>query len=761
MRASLRRRVASSAGSLVWCAFSAYSAPSYGEALQVKLHTERCTPLVAVVRAHAQLTDAAAARPAAVEVAIPDKGSTTLNLAAGFWLLTPDIPGCWAGEKTIEVRKEPGRMAVRFDTWPIGHVRARMQTPSGVATPSPFKLSFEPPDEAQRKGEDAPAPHGVTVCDPSGQDIVCEVPSARLDLILRAKGYAPHYLWDVSVGAGAERYLGLLRLLPVNSVSGRVRIPTGPAARTKVMLAGMDGRPLRSPRTKSAPQFSVTTNHRGFYQMLDVPAGDYQIIAESAGWALATAWITVPGPPMETVVDVLRLRPPERLDLLLEPATHPSGRPWSVEVLAHPMAGRYKVVADGAASQDGRFTTAALAPGPHRITLHIGATRWWSQEIEVPTSESPLRIEVALARLRGLVTLGNKPLVAMLHFGGVFGAVSFPFTSDEEGRFEGLFPREGAGGEWDVDVEADEPPVRRTLHRVKLDADGADYYVALKLPGTTLKGVVVSDNGLSVEGALLTCQAYADVSRIVNAVSDTKGRFEFNGLPPGEVRVTARTRNGFSAGERLTLKADEVHQTKLVLASMAVLSGRVVNPDGEGVPAATITATPIGTELWASGTRRTEVDGTFEVKLPSEAREVALSVSARGFAFRTLRLPVTAGRLLLITLDRLAGTLVLELDPSLAGPTESPKEFLVSGGSHIPVAFLKGWAAVNLSADDQPYITPDGRLTLPQMHPGAYSLCVTPIQDSWRLPMSSMDACATGYLALGDTLTLRSPSLRQ
>jgi hypothetical protein len=141
---------------------------------------------------------------------------------------------------------------------------------------------------------------------------------------------------------------------------------------------------------------------------------------------------------------------------------------------------------------------------------------------------------------------------------------------------------------------------------------------------------------------------------------------------------------------------------------------------------------------------------------------VAVSVGARGYAFKTVLLPADPARIFTIRIEPFGGTLELEWPEAATSTTDwaAPRPYLVHDGSYEPVDFLRGWAAIN--AEDPSSLSQvqsDGPLVIPQMAPGSYSLCLSTLLESWTLGSQVLPAgCATGYLAAGSSLRLRVSS---
>ena len=662
-----------------------------------------------------------------------------ISLPMGVWSFRPTASGYWGPEKVVDLARTRD---VTLELWPTGEIAGQFR---GSLPPASLRADFEPASPA---GD----PSGWVACEVQGAQWTCQVPEGPLHVALRSRGFTGHYAWRVGVRRTATTTLGAIELRPEASVVGRVRHKDGLAANCRVTITSYDGKPL------DGHGFSASTNDYGFFQMIDVPPGQYVLVAEQTGWAKAREPIVV-WQRTETTVNTLRLDRPHSLEIVVDPPLHPGGERWAIQVLgAAPVPGGVEVASDSLATERGVFRQDGLSPGPYQVTVGAQGQNWASEEVDVPTA-GPVHLRVPLGRLHGTVALGGEPLRTQVIFGGSHGAVRVAFDSDDEGVFEGPFP---AGPEaWDVEIRGEDPPVRRTLHGIRpTPAGDGDFEVAIKLPGTRLTGTVVDEYQQPVERAIVNFQSASAPEKLVQTATDEHGRFELRALPVGRAHLTALGLAGQSAQEEIELRDTKPTDVLLVLGSHSLLKGRVVSADGEPIAAATIVAAPVGQALWINVPFTSDRDGYFEARLPKQAQEVALSVGAKGYAFRNLRVAVQPE--LEIVLDRLAGTIVLELDPGLGESAASPREYLVHDGSYEPVGFLRGWGMVNAEPDEGPHPAEANLLTLPQMRIGDYWLCVSTIPESWQLAVQGPSPdCANGELRVGETLFLRSPTLSQ
>jgi hypothetical protein len=142
----------------------------------------------------------------------------------------------------------------------------------------------------------------------------------------------------------------------------------------------------------------------------------------------------------------------------------------------------------------------------------------------------------------------------------------------------------------------------------------------------------------------------------------------------------------------------------------------------------------------------TGVDGSFKIELPAATQRIHLLVFAPGFAMRMLSAAVEKDRPLEIAVEPNGGTLVLEM-PQIS---KGPPPLLAHGGAFTFPMVLQRWATLQGAAQ-----APEGRIVLPNVEPGAYSLCVgasTELRQG-KEPLAD-GRCVSGVLTPLGELTL-------
>jgi hypothetical protein len=391
-------------------------------------------------------------------------------------------------------------------------------------------------------------------------------------------------------------------------------------------------------------------------------------------------------------------------------------------------------------------------------------TRWLHRDIDLEPGIGPVLLELDQASVVGTVRLGSQPLEADVIFGGRRGAVRIPFRTNADGEFEGALPEQE---QWEVLVRADEPMVERTFVGIepKVGPSGRKE-VHLVLPDTALIVTVRDEQGKPLR-ALVNAQSIDDPERIVQGWTDEQdGRLNLHGLPAGAAAVIAQAHDRGSPQVEVRLNERDPTRVQLVLRANTTIKGRVVSPEGEGVPMARVVAHPSDvTPLWPVPTVLADRDGRFELDhIPSGTRALALDVGARGFVLKKVRVAVSHERVVDVVLERWGGSIVLELESSRGWNAKIPAPYVLFGGSYWTIFDLKEWSAAN--AEEVPAVrasVPGERETLrvPQMAPGFYRLCVASLGQRVRFEAGTFasKSCSAGALVPGGILHLRDPRL--
>jgi hypothetical protein len=298
-----------------------------------------------------------------------------------------------------------------------------------------------------------------------------------------------------------------------------------------------------------------------------------------------------------------------------------------------------------------------------------------------------------------------------------------------------------------VEVESDQPYVRRTFEKVKLkrrDDDNRD--LDLEVKGATIYGDVVDEKGVVQLNSMITATT---VDHHVLQVESASGTFVFNGVAPGRFLLEAGAPGGADSAGSTTINVtgEESTEVHLVVKPGLNLKGIVQSLAG---PVAGAGVAAISLEHWASIFYQVASDeeGRFTIHLQPDTLSVIVAVNAPGYAYRLLRVPMRADPVPVIV-ELTGGALILTAPPESDDGTLA---FLLHGGALLPLHIVRGYSGADADAS--------GRIVIGLAEEGAYSLCMlAPAQivaaaNGWRPP----ERCASGLLPRGGALTLEVPA---
>lgn len=707
------------------------------------------TPEVAIVIRPASAPDEPATLPRRIDV--PSSREIEVPLEPGAWRLRAEAKGFWGAEAVVEAGEDQAPVVLTL--WATGTLSGTVSSTSVKSRPRELWVTFQPAPE-----DDSGLPPGEVSCPVTRGAWACELPAGKLDFRLGVKGFVPHYRWDVFVRPREALRLGQLTLAPGASLSGFMRpSPRVVFSGCRVELTGLDGRPILVPERERKPRqdpvYRSTPDGRGFFQIGPIPPGEYRMVATCDRRRSIAGAAAVVKPGSESrLPDFLTLAEPAALDVSIAPPRDPWGGEWLVEV--EPLLDELGLDRLRKACAKGRAGLEGLSAGDYWITVMSSrGEKWLGQEIRIEEGSGPLALELALVKVEGTVKLGTQPLAASLSFGGIYGAVSIPFRSDESGRFTGFLPKAGA---WEVDVTADDPPVTRRFRGVDVQASEAAGHASVEivLEDAKVTGEVVDEDGRPLARALvrlIPAQPGRAESEIVRS-TDAMGRFECRGLPKGKLLLTAETSEASVPQPVEVLLSDEPLEVRLVARKTLELHGRLLSAEG-GAPLAggRVEARPrVGFFIYPLHTR-TDAEGRFRLQgVPADVEQLQITAGAPGHVLRTFPVSVPTDRLLTLVLEKGGGgSLVFELpkDWNLRDPN-GPNLFLVHSGA--------AWSLNSLGADWAPLQgvlnSHPRRTVVPQMPAGEYEACQTTTSLA-LLAIRPAGPCLTGTLQPGGELT--------
>jgi hypothetical protein len=687
------------------------------------------------------------------EVPIPGPGEQQIDLEPGrTWEVHFEGKGFW-GEPLTLAQLPAAAESRRLRVFPAGKVRAKLATVAGERPLKSLALRLQPALAPNSDPFEA-----VIACPVADGVLACSVPVGRFDLRLRAEGgWAPIYLWDVPVAAGKETPLGELRLRRGASVSGWVQTAEGGSpshdCRLKLSPASADSDDPKVQDQIEKSSLEVQPNEKGFFQIVGVPPGRYELTARQPGYAeIRTGPVDV-RPDLESqVIDRLTLARPVKFDIALDPPLEPYGRPWRIELSrrADPSETPASFLA-GKASQEGIWHVPGVAPGIYELSVR-GELKdvWYREFLEIHPGQSDLRIDLPVLRVEGRILIGKEPLAATLWLSQK-GGRRLRFDSDERGRFSGVLPGEGlwapkvemATGKLQVSLESIEikPPQGKNLAQVEIP-----------VPDTKLAGQVVDEEGHPLPAAKVFA-ASTERKGTNPFETDEKGEFSVRGLQPGSWLVKAEQGDRQSDFQPVSLPAEgEAPWLRIVARKLQTLEGRIVSAAGPVAGARVLAWPPFNGQSGAGMADAVSGgDGSFHVELPAGTALLNLAVLPPGYAMRLTAVPVSPGQPIEIPVEPQGGTLILDM------PEDGPTPILVHGGVYVLPMALKMWARMQGGR-----ATDSGRLVLPAVEAGPYSVCrgaaaVTRMKEGGEPPAAG---CTSGVLAPNGELELRSPGVR-
>ncbi|HEX2223138.1 MAG TPA: carboxypeptidase-like regulatory domain-containing protein [Thermoanaerobaculia bacterium] len=691
---------------------------------------------------------------------------------SGAWQLTAEAPGYWSPRVPVF----PGDTQATVPLWPAGEVAGTVRMPAAEKLPPELTIRF---GSSPEPGKAPVFPETVATCpvrDAGAKGTAaegtfsCPVPAGKLDLRLRARGFVSHFRWGAAVPAGKVFQAGTLSLVRGASVIGRVDTAEGALSTEtcKVELMPLAaGRGLSPEDLERRGGLALATgiDKRGFFHFEGVKPGSYILSARQPGYAPAEIFpVSVLEGAESDVRQPLVLQRALTLEVILDPPLDPWNASWVVE-LDKESAVPFSAESIGQAEPagEGRFLRKGLAPGDYWVEVKDSrGSAFSSSEITLSPGSPPLEIRLPLVWVEGEVRLGDEPLAAQLWFGGAAGRERILMRSDAEGEFSGVLPH---GGDWEVDLEAASPVVRRRVRNVAVreDKDTGRARVRIEVPDTRLAGEVVNEQGDKAPGARVA-MVELETGRPAFVTADREGRFEAAGLPEGPVTLLASVADARSE-ELVVHVAEDSPSTslRLVLRKTREVRGVVASPSG-GVPGARVLALPRGggAAMWPAALQAVaDVEGKFTLKVPAGVASLQVVVLPPGFALTQLRVDDLSQETLTIPVSAQGGTLrVVPGDPAgEADPSDPASERVIvwNAGAVTDATLLGAWAAMN----GAPAPGPSG-LVVPGVQPGAYVACWTDLAGAYAslqqgAPIPGLD-CASGVLSAGAELTLERPA---
>jgi hypothetical protein len=644
--------------------------------------------------------------------------------------------------------------AIETDPVRKGVVRALIEAPPGQSVPRELAVRVRP--SLELVGQENLAWEKVVSCPVRSGEWTCEIPAGRVDLRVTGASVRPVYRWGVVVQAGQTVDLGRLRLSRGATISGFVQ-PEGKIPQYSVQvdlrplrvggsMSGLASKPLRTMTLES------TSRPWGFFRFEGIPPGQYAVLVRDLNLPVLVAGpIVVAGDGSVELPKPLVLKHLS-LHLRIEPPRDPYGQLWHVRLFNKVLPGVPSSPPEGIVDVFGELTFQHLVPGDYVVSVFSRRLR---QEVSLGGKEirldatSSVEVRMPFTKIYGQVLYREQPLPSSIHLAG--DSSGFSFQTDERGVFEGYVRAEES---WIVRVSSRDPGIVIHLQDpVRMPKGVSSWRMAIRVPDTVLSAEVVDPQGKSISPA--TIQVLDERFNFFpqNGPMSPPWPRDIIGLRPGPQRLRATHRDPFRQGEpvEVQLREGERHRSvlRLVLPDVVDIRGRVLPRVGSavGVRVYAWAAAP-SVQTGGIGTM-TDEDGDFRLILPGGTRRVNLVVLPPGNSLRLLQSEVSEKRRLEIPVRRAGGTLLIEGPDALVEVPE-PKD---SEPPRISTAILlRKWA--DLQATPQS----PGRLVVPNVEPGAYTLCSGDPFNLRRGPLKDGETgCVSGILKAAGELTLRIP----
>lgn len=695
----------------------------------------------------------------------PD-GAAVLDLGDGGWQVQATAPGYWSQEADVAVTGQ-GPISVRFALWPAASLYGQITPAQGETLPDALEVRLSATLAAAGEATAQP-PVSQPETSPTSAKLRCRIdkgswsclgPPGLFDVRLEASGFAPHYLWGVSLKAGVSTDLGEIQLRRTASVFGRAvrkdgSSPPGPCRATlqpDVERRGPEPDPDSAPAGE--PSVSVSLSPRGYFQIVAVQPGRHLLVVECPEASALRELIVQPDG--ETRIDPALPLEEQTIEIAVTPKLDPVGRPWQLTVDATNSPAR-RIADKVALSADGRWERRGLMAGDYRVAVSSSdGTAWLQRNVDLGKNSGQLSLRLASVKVRGQVMLASQPVRARLLFSNEAGGEPVTLKTDQDGRFQGLLPIAPDVKEtsWIVEAHVAQPPSTRLISGVNVQSvpTESSAWLDLILPLIAVRGTVISENGRPQRGTQVTLENSGGIRTTTS--TDDGGSFEVPELPPGQYTAVAETDEAASDRTPFEVVDGGERELQLILHPFRRVSFYVVS---SGYPVA-----DAAVQVWiAPGVPRafahTDRNGRFQVNLPSEITEVGMTVGEPGYALKMVRLPVPSENnsspdANKISLDDSGGTLQLSFQPSDGTLPDSAALYLVHNGAVQDARTVAGWGS-NQTAGSEDEAVVD------VIEPGDYALCVltdpSQVAAIWG-GATPPDRCQKGTVQQGQTLTLQ------
>lgn len=628
-------------------------------------------------------------------------------LPDGTWTAVVDSAVCWAPETAVG----PGADAV-LGVWPAAQITALTKTADSAALQQV---------DGQFRAYDDSAPVALH-CAVAKSRLECRLPAAEGELRLSSAEYAPHYISNLNVEAGASQDLGIIEFAPGASLAGRLDIPPGTRGTYAVELAA-------SPHS-IARQVTLTASSGTIFQFTNVPPGRYSVTVRRPGYLPTHVDDLQVAAGHETFLpSTIRLAQAGVVQAFITPAMFSEEQSWVVRLSNATQASPSVPIAESQASAAGEWRNDTLRPGKYVLTLlDPSGSVFLQTTVDASTEYAPRFLTVTRTRIEGIVRAGNTPFAARLFFTDDDDSARIALQTRPDGHFEGILPHDGP---WSVQVRTPhETWYVKDIHvDVKRSPQQAVASVVVAVPGGKARGEVKSDTGEPIRGDVIV---FRNRKGIGDALVLEDGTFEVGGLEPGPVLLQAVA--GSSGESEMTpylVAEDSPPYAQLVVHKTTEVHCWLISEQGAPIAGAIIrysAAAMPGVRQVVSGPT-----GEFSLRVPGTARSVLAGVAIPGFPATIVSIDPQVQETQRIVITTRQALLHVVHAADLPWPTVT-----IDGSAFLPITAL-----IPIGPEGMLGLVPDG-LEL-RVAPGSYIICN---------PSRAEAPCETARLGPGQTQTV-------
>ncbi|MEM8993305.1 MAG: carboxypeptidase-like regulatory domain-containing protein, partial [Acidobacteriota bacterium] len=653
--------------------------------------------------------------------------SATVRLEVGrSWILESSIHGYWGPTQVLNVAEDCVERAHVLPLWPTGRISGQLTVDQRRSDlPTVFTAKLRSSERPIRSGLRA---IGRVDCAVDRQKATwsCELPAGTMDLVFSSTDLAPIYRRQVQVKRSEDLRVPNIDFRTGASVAGYVEVEDGEiSSKSRARI-----RPIElgsTVRNRKEGEESAVVDEQGFFQVAGLPSGSYELEIAQPGFAPQKVFPLELFEGQETFLkESIVLRRPLDIEVQISPSLDWLESPWLVTLMrASSQSAQFEdePVFSGPAEPSGFLTVPDQPPGRYSLTVQDSEGNAFYTELIVTidtAADAQIGVDIDLVVVEGEVSLGDRPVVGELFFGGVHGARSVRLPIDSEGFFYGVLPEEGL---WEVDIRAQTPDLVTTLETEVEVGPSGRAILDIELPDTQVFGRVVGADGKPIEGARVSLST--EVGSI-STESGVDGAFELLAVPDKLAWISAKhsTFNGRQTSESVAVSIVEGQPTGPLLLRLVKnreIVGSVMGSFGP-VAGARIQLRPSGSSLPINVKTRTDPSGSFSAEVPERSRRLTAVVSAPGHALTSLEfdIPENAAEPVVLEVPARGGTLEVR-----TARKDGWRLDVLQGGRPLSFQTLYEWTMAHggeLGLDDQDTTV----MSIPQLAPENYRICMRP-----------------------------------